>query len=113
MRAISWVTAPVCSPTSAWRVCSSITISSSDALPARSPIPLIAHSTCRAPACRPANELATASPRSSWQWTDSTTSRSSGTSSYSRVRYAAYSCGIAYPTVSGMLIVVAPSSIAI
>ena len=58
------------------RVCSSITISSSDALPARSPMPLIAHSTWRAPACTPANELATASPRSSWQCTDSTTSRS-------------------------------------
>ena len=66
---------------SAARVCSSITISSSDALPARSPIPLIAHSTWRAPACTPANEFATASPRSSWQWTDSTTSRRPGTSS--------------------------------
>ena len=54
---------PVCEPpTSAARVCSSITISSSEALPARSPIPLIAHSTCRAPACSPANELATARP---------------------------------------------------
>ena len=41
-------------------------------MPARSPMPLIAHSTWRAPAWTPANELATASPRSSWQWTDST-----------------------------------------
>ena len=34
-------------------------------------MPLIAHSTWRAPACTPANELATARPRSSWQCTDS------------------------------------------
>ena len=44
-----------------------ITISSSAALPARSPMPLIVHSTCRAPPCTAASELATASPRSSWQ----------------------------------------------
>ena len=81
VRAISRVLTPLRRPTSAARVCSSITISSSEALPARSPIPLIAHSTCRAPACRPANEFATASPRSSWQWTESTTSRRSGTRS--------------------------------
>ena len=78
MRAISCVTTPVWTPTSALRVCSSITISSSDALPARSPMPLIAHSTCRAPACTPANEFATARPRSSWQWTLRTTSFSPG-----------------------------------
>ncbi len=81
VRAISWVTTAVSSPTASPRVCSSITISSSDALPARSPMPLIAHSTWRAPACTPANELATASPRSSWQCTDRTTSRSLGTRS--------------------------------
>ena len=76
------VSMPVCRPpTSAPRVCSSITISSSEALPARSPMPLIAHSTWRAPASTPANELATASPRSSWQWTETTTSRRPGTSS--------------------------------
>ena len=45
LRASSWVTTPVWSPMSASRVRSSITISSSEALPARSPIPLIAHST--------------------------------------------------------------------
>ena len=94
MRAISFVTTPVCTPTSARRVCSSITTSSSDALPARSPIPLIAHSTWRAPAWIPANEFATASPRSSWQWTDSTTSARPGTSVYRRVRKATYSSGI-------------------
>ena len=61
-------------PWSARRVRSSITISSSEQLPARSPMPLIAHSTCRAPASTPAKELATASPRSSWQWTERRTS---------------------------------------
>ena len=95
VRAISRVLMPVAKPSAAERVASSITISSSDALPARSPIPLIAHSTWRAPACTPASEFATASPRSSWQWTESTTSPSPGTSSYSRVRNAAYSCGVA------------------
>jgi hypothetical protein len=59
---------------------SSITISSNDALPARSPRPLIAHSTWRQPAWTPANELATARPRSSWQWTEVTTFARSGTS---------------------------------
>ncbi len=76
-------------------------------------MPLIAHSTCRAPASSPAKEFATASPRSSWQWTESTTSRRSGTSSYRRSSQAVNSCGIVYPTVSGMLIVVAPSTIAV
>src|SRR3954466_15064248 len=53
---------PVWTPTSARRVCSSITISSSDALTARSPMPLIAHSTWRAPAWIPAYVLAAGSP---------------------------------------------------
>ena len=95
VRAISVVVMPVDRPMSRLRVSSSITTSSSDALPARSPMPLIATSTWRAPACTPANVLATARPRSSWQCVDSTTSRSAGTSSYRRPRKAAYSCGIA------------------
>ena len=44
-----------------------MTISSSDALPARSPTPLIVHSTWRAPAVTAASVFATARPRSSWQ----------------------------------------------
>ena len=44
-----------------------MTISSSDALPARSPMPLIGHSTCRTPPWIAARLFATASPRSSWQ----------------------------------------------
>ena len=51
------------------RVFSTITISSSEQLPARSPMPLMVHSTWRAPFWTAASELATASPRSLWQWT--------------------------------------------
>ena len=47
-----------------------MTISSSAALPARSPMPLMVHSTWRAPARTPASELATARPRSLWQWVE-------------------------------------------
>ncbi len=47
-----------------------ITTSSSDVLPARSPIPLIVTSAWRAPARIPASVLAVAMPRSSWQWTE-------------------------------------------
>ncbi|MNS96263.1 hypothetical protein D3C72_1305540 [compost metagenome] len=50
---------------------SAITTSSSAVLPARSPRPLTVHSICRAPPIMtPASELATARPRSLWQWTD-------------------------------------------
>ncbi len=94
MRAISSVFTPVSMPTLDRRVRSSITISSSEAFPARSPMPFTAHSTCRAPAVRPANEFATAMPRSSWQWTDTTTSFSSGTRRYRSRKIWAYSCGI-------------------
>src|SRR5437763_1982981 len=54
------------------RVRTAITISSRDALPARSPNPFTVHSTCRAPFITADSELATASPRSLWQWTDHT-----------------------------------------
>ena len=46
-----------------------MTISSSEQLPARSPSPLIVHSTWPAPASTAARLLATAMPRSLWQWT--------------------------------------------
>ncbi len=55
-----------------WRVRSAMTISSIEALPARSPRPLTVHSTWRAPARTAARELATARPRSLWQWTEIT-----------------------------------------
>ena len=46
-----------------------MTTSSSEALPARSPRPLIVTSTWRAPAWTAASVLAVARPRSLWQWT--------------------------------------------
>ena len=46
-----------------------MTTSSSEQLPARSPIPLIVHSICPAPLSTAARLLATARPRSLWQWT--------------------------------------------
>src|ERR1700687_3232772 len=49
------------------RTRTAITISSKDALPARSPIPLIVHSTWRAPLATGAREFATASARSLWR----------------------------------------------
>ena len=47
-----------------------ITTSSNAALPALSPIPLIVHSICLAPAWTPASEFATAKPKSLWQCVD-------------------------------------------
>ena len=90
------------------RVFSAITISSSEQLPARSPMPLIVHSTWRAPAWIAASELATDSPRSSWQWT-LTIPRPARPSTTVRMMVA-NSSGIEYPTVSGMLTVLAPAS---
>src|SRR2546426_2263740 len=58
-----------------------ITISSSEALPARSPMPFTVHSTWVAPAATAASEFATASPRSSWQWQLRATPRALGTRS--------------------------------
>jgi len=49
------------------------THSSSAALPARSPMPLMAHSIWPAPSERRAGEFATARPRSLWQWIDQMT----------------------------------------
>ncbi len=74
-----------------WRVRTAITISSSEALPARSPRPLIVHSTWRAPFMTAASELATASPRSLWQCTDHTTLSEFGMRSRS-VRISAPNC---------------------
>ncbi len=65
------------------RVRTAITTSSSEALPARSPSPLTVHSTWRAPASTAARELATAMPRSLWQWVDQTTLSEFGTRSIS------------------------------
>ena len=73
-----------------------ITTSSSEQLPARSPRPLIVHSTCRAPPIfTPASELATAMPRSLWQCTDQTALSELGMRSRSVVMKLPYSSGIA------------------
>ena len=56
-----------------------MTTSSSEQLPARSPMPLMVHSTWRAPARTAASEFATARPRSLWQCTEITASAMFGT----------------------------------
>src|SRR4026207_2127555 len=53
---------PVSKGSRSARTCNAITISSSDALPARSPMPLIVHSTWRAPASAGGSLFATPRP---------------------------------------------------
>jgi len=72
-----------------------ITISSSAALPARSPMPLMVHSTCRQPARTPASELATAMPRSLWQCTEKIAFSEPGTFSITSRNIWKYSSGVA------------------
>ncbi len=70
----SWVVSmPVARLNTGRRVASAITTSSSEVLPARSPMPLIVTSAWRAPCLMPASVFATARPRSSWQCTLITT----------------------------------------
>jgi hypothetical protein len=69
-RVIISVLMPVTKGRVSRRVRRAMTISSMAALPARSPMPLTVHSTWRAPALTAASELATARPRSLWQWTE-------------------------------------------
>ena len=76
-----------------WRTLSAITTSSSAVLPARSPRPLIVHSTCRAPASTAARLLAVAIPRSLWQWVANTIPSAPGTRSSSMRISAADSRG--------------------
>src|SRR3972149_4958021 len=86
-----------------------ITISSSEAFPARSPMPLMVPSPCRTPCRIPSREFETARPRSLWQWALTITVSMLGTR-FMRVQIRSpYSHGMAYPTVSGMLMVVAPA----
>ena len=77
------------------------------ALPALSPNPLIVHSICLAPARTPAKEFATASPRSLWQCVEIVTLSIFGTLFNKWFIMFVNSSGIEYPTVSGILIVVA------
>src|SRR4029450_8549040 len=84
VRAISRVLTSVLAPREDWWVRRAITTSSMEQLPARSPMPLTATSTWRGPACRAAIELATDTPRSSWQWTLQTAWSDPGTSAISQ-----------------------------
>ena len=92
-----------------FRVWIARTTSSRAAFPARSPIPFMVTSACLAPARIPASVLAVAIPRSLWQCMERTTLSSAGTFSFSRRMRSAISWGVAYPTVSGTLIVFAPA----
>ena len=73
-----------------------MTTSSSEQLPARSPRPLIVHSTWRAPPIfTPASEFATAMPRSLWQCTDQTALSEFGILSRRSSMNSPYSSGTA------------------
>ena len=89
-----------------------MTTSSNAALPALSPKPFIVHSICLAPAWIPANEFATAKPKSLWQWVDKIALSIFGTLLNKVYIIFVNSEGIVYPTVSGIFIVVAPLLIA-
>ena len=93
VRAISLRFRPCGRPSASRRVRTIIATSSSEQLPARSPIPFTATSTCRAPFTMPASEFATASPRSLWQCVEITTC--SGTASRTVRTSSPNSCGIA------------------
>src|SRR4051812_1914408 len=65
-----------------------------DALPARSPSPLMVHSPGRAPAITAAREFATAMPRSLWQCVDQTALSALGTRESSCWKSAPQSPGV-------------------
>mmetsp|Transcript_22698 Transcript_22698/g.46250 ORF Transcript_22698/g.46250 Transcript_22698/m.46250 type:complete len:230 (+) Transcript_22698:996-1685(+) len=107
---ICWVLMVQCTGKCCGRVRNAITTSSSDVFPARSPRELSVTSTCLAPACTAASELAVARPKSLWQWVDHTALCESLVFAMQYAKMLAYSSGRVYPTVSGKLIVVAPAS---
>lgn len=86
-----------------------MTTSSREALPARSPMPLMVHSTWRAPFMAPARLLAVDSPRSFWQWVEMMTLSMPGVLALMSAIRLPNSCGRFQPVVSGMLRVVAPA----
>mmetsp|Transcript_26483 Transcript_26483/g.57560 ORF Transcript_26483/g.57560 Transcript_26483/m.57560 type:complete len:269 (+) Transcript_26483:828-1634(+) len=95
-----------------WPRRSSATATSSrEALPARSPMPLMVHSIWRAPFTAPARELPVERPRSFWQCVEITTSSAPGVFALIFAIRSPNSSGIVMPTVSGMLMVVAPALI--
>ena len=82
----------VSTATSLWQR-SVITTSSSEVLPARSPMPLIVTSACRAPFRMPLSVLAVAMPRSLWQWVEMIARSMLGTLSTRYLIFAPYSFG--------------------
>ena len=84
-------------------------ISSSEALPARSPMPLKHPSTWVAPARMASSELAAAMPRSLWQCTLILALSMFGTRCMMAENVSYHSPGTAKPTVSGMFTTVAPA----
>ena len=89
------VTIPVLYGAASGRVRNAMTVSSSAALPARSPMPLIVHSICRTPARTAASVFATARPRSLWLCVDRMTASAPGTRSRSMVKMRVMSSGTA------------------
>ena len=89
-----------------------MTISSSEQFPALSPIPFMVHSICLAPAFTAAKLFATAIPKSSWQCTLNVIFSIFLTFSFKYLNTRSNSSGTVYPTVSGILTVVAPASMA-
>ena len=94
-RVISVATTPVVNGMTSRRTASAIAISSTAALPARSPMPLTVASTCRAPAMTAASVFATARPRSLWQWVENTASPALGTRRRTSRNIAPYVSGVA------------------
>jgi hypothetical protein len=93
---ISFVLIPVTRPPKmSLRVLIASTTSSSDAFPARSPIPFTVTSAWRAPARIPASVFAVDMPRSSWQCIERIAWSSAGTFSLRRRTRSAISCGVA------------------
>ncbi len=93
-RVSSVASTPVVNGKASLRVRIAITISSSAALPARSPMPFIVHSIWRAPPSTPSSELATAMPRSLWQWTEKIALSVFGTRCRTVSNSARYSDGV-------------------
>src|SRR5664279_1000590 len=106
----SGVTMPVVNGSLSGRTRSVMTISSSEAFPARSPMPFTVHSSCRHPPSSAARLFATASPRSLWQCAEKTMRSDPLTRARTVWKNRTISSGVAYPTVSGRFTVVAPAS---
>ena len=94
-RVISVATTPVENGMTSRRTWSAMAISSTAALPARSPMPLTVASTCRAPAITAASVLATARPRSLWQCVENSASGAFGTRPITSRNIAPYVSGVA------------------